>query len=86
VENTAPDLVGPARATWTWVIQRLAFFPMPHEMIHHELQSPSEQVQQRLGTIRAVKDVSFFDAQHWQLAPHLVNLVTGAGELFLSLK
>ena len=64
-------------------IQWLAFFPMPHEMIDDTLEPSGEEVEQRFGTVRTVKEVIFRDADHRQFAARSVKAVTRASEFFL---
>ena len=53
------DFVRPARTARARIIQWLTFLPSPHEMIDDELEASGEEVEQRFGTVRAVKDVIF---------------------------
>src|SRR5882724_9415061 len=57
-----------------------------HEMFYKQLATAIEEIGQRLGAVRSLEDVVFFDANPGQITPLRADLVPQPGQFFLLLQ
>ena len=83
-EMASGDMVGPGRAARAPLVQRLASFPQPHEMVDDELKATFEQVEQTRFSVGTFEDIVLLDPDHRQPAALGVQRVPATGEFLLS--